>query len=238
MSLCPGRKCIETYRVFINVIGICSPIASVDSQCRTGRFFVLNLSSAPNFHLKWQDYRRFSPRQRPSARLWQWLTLDGSLTQALREQAQGALRVQVLNQSYRRARLEESRRLGLRPNQLCLIREVILIGKNEPWVFARSVIPTSHMSSDFRRLGKQGTTPLGHFLFSHRVVTRSPFEIALISPNARYAPPELLDQSTAYGRRSIFSFNHRHILVSEVYLPAFVKHLAPNAAPISLRHSL
>lgn len=175
--------------------------------------------------LKWQDYRRFSPRMRPSFPLWRWLTLDGSLTQALTELAEGDLKVQVLTQGVARARAEEYRRLGIKPHQLCLIREVVLKGQGQDWVFARSLIPLPHLKGDFRRLGKQGTTPLGHFLFSHRFITRSPFEVARIRPHSGYTPNALLQEQIGYGRRSIFCFNHRHILVSEVYLPAFVHKL-------------
>jgi len=157
----------------------------------------------------------------PSPGLQNWLLDAGSLTAKLIQLSGGKFRVQVLQQVYRRASRSEALSLGIDLSALCLIREVILSGNDQPWVFARSVLPLTSLTGSLRRLRKQGNRPLGAFLFSHPNLIRSPIALSLISRHHDYVPKELMGNSLVWGRRSIFIIEDKPLLVSEVFLPGF-----------------
>ena len=165
------------------------------------------------------------PRQpwhlHPSTALRSWLLDSGSLTAKLLKLSQGEFKVQVLRQVHARASRSEALALGIGFNELCLVREVILRGHNQPWVFARSVLPLSSLTGSLRHLRKQGTRPLGAFLFSQPHLKRSPIALALISGHHAYLPQALEVANPVWGRRSIFSIDNKPLLVSEVFLPDF-----------------
>ncbi|WP_229838154.1 chorismate--pyruvate lyase family protein [Cellvibrio zantedeschiae] len=150
-----------------------------------------------------------------------WLLDNGSLTAKLLKLSQGDFRVEVLRQLNARASLSEAQALGINPHQICLIREVILRGHNQPWVFARSVLPLSSLTGNLRHLRKQGNRPLGAFLFSQPHLKRSPIALSLISRHHAYVPEKLVGDAQIWGRRSIFSLSDKPLLVSEVFLPGF-----------------
>jgi chorismate--pyruvate lyase len=122
---------------------------------------------------------------------------------------------------HRRASRSEALSLGIGFNSLCLIREVILRGKDQPWVFARSVLPLTSLTGSLRRLRKQGNRPLGAFLFSQPNLKRSVIDLSFISRHHSYVPGELLKEASVWGRRSIFVLENKPLLVSEVFLPGF-----------------
>jgi chorismate--pyruvate lyase len=133
----------------------------------------------------------------------------------------GEFRVQVLQQIHARASHSEALALGIGFHELCLVREVILRGHDQSWVFARSVLPLSSLTGSLRHLRKQGTRPLGAFLFRQPHLKRSPIALSLISRHHAYLPEALMGNTPAWGRRSIFSIADKPLLVSEVFLPDF-----------------
>ena len=178
-----------------------------------------------NSHLKrplrWFFRPRLSSPLHPSTALQNWLLDEGSLTAKLVKLSHGHFRVEVLRQVFGRVALNEAQALGIDPHQLCLIREVILRGQGQPWVFARSVFPVSSLTGSLRHLRKQGSRSLGAFLFSQPHLVRSPIALSLISRHHAYVPENLLGDAQAWGRRSIFSIDNKPLLVSEVFLPGF-----------------
>jgi chorismate lyase len=171
--------------------------------------------------LQWYpSLRQLAPLQ-PNSGLRPWLLDAGSLTTKLIQLSGGTFRVAVLRQVFARATADEARALGIAYARLCLVREVVLLGQDEPWVFARSVLPLGSLTGRLRHLRKQGIRPLGAFLFSQPRLIRSPIELALIQPRHRYVPHELMLDESLFGRRSIFWLDGKPLLVSEVFLPAF-----------------
>ena len=146
---------------------------------------------------------------------------SGSLTAKLIKHSQGNFRVHVLRQVHARASRSEALALGIPAQQLCLIREVILMGHDQPWVFARSVLPLTSLTGRLRHLRKQGNRPLGAFLFSQPQLTRSPIALSLISRHHGYVPAALMSDKPVWGRRSIFYVDSKPLLVSEVFLDRF-----------------
>ena len=185
----------------------------------------LPASRFSNFRLHrepaWRQLLSESDRSVP--RHWRgWLSDTGSLTQRLIEASDGEFRVQVLTQSLQLPRLSEMRALSLAPRRLALIREVILFGKGEPWVYARSVIPLTTLTGRLRKLRHLDNRPLGALLFSDPSMSREPVEVACISSSNAQLPKALIQINSAlWGRRSVFRLNQKPLLVSEIFLPAF-----------------
>lgn len=175
--------------------------------------------------LAWQPLHAFARHQRPSAALQGWLGDSGSLTARLIAQSGGVFKVQVVRQIIGRPTLNERQVLGMRHPALALIREVILFGRNEPWVFARSILPLTSLTGSLRHLRKQNNRPLGAFLFSQPQLRRSTIAAARISRDHAYVPGDLANNQQLWGRRSVFYLQQKPLLVSEVFLPAFTAQL-------------
>lgn len=174
----------------------------------------------------WQPLSSISRRQRPSLAMQDWLTDTGSLTARLIIQSSSQFKVQLVRQMIGVPRLNECRALGMKRPALALIREVILCGNDKPWVFARSILPLSSLTGRLRHLRKQGTRPLGAFLFSQPQLTRSAIAVARISRDHVYVPGNLIGDQLLWGRRSVFCLQRKPLLVSEVFLPAFAEQLS------------
>jgi len=153
-----------------------------------------------------------------------WLQDTGSLTASLIAQSNNQFHVKVLFQGFGKIREDERKALGLKPYQAAVVREVILFGKNRPWVFARSLLPLSSLTGRLRQLRKASSKPLGAFLFKQPNLKRSPIEIAKI--DSHYLPT-LIAQS-AWGRRSVFYVDNKPLLVSEIFLSDFLETIKGN----------
>ena len=151
-----------------------------------------------------------------------WLIDSGSLTTRLKARYADFAVQSVLHENTK-AFTDESALLGLKSNQHALIREVLLIGNNEPVVFAHSVLPHASLRGAWRGLGKLGNKPLGTALFANPKIKRTPLEYKKLSRNhALYqrATQHLATKpNSLWARRSVFSLNCATILVTEVFLP-------------------
>ncbi len=179
----------------------------------------------------WQSYRRLPAYNVPSR--WRpWLLDRGSLTQRLVAASAGQFRVRILAQGIAKPRRTEARTLGIPHPQLAVVREVILYGSDQPWVYARSVLPLSSLTGRLARLRKLDERPLGALLFADPSMRRGKLELARVQPAKVALPQELgIFDSPLWGRRSVFYIADKPLLVSEIFLPTF----SPvNAAPNDL----
>ncbi len=151
---------------------------------------------------------------------WQqdWLLDKGSLTQRLIKASDGQFRVEIQRQKLLPSYLSEARLLGIKPTQQVMVREVILLGRDQPWVFARSIIPLSTLTGRLRALKKLDNRPLGALLFQNPNMHRDAIEVAQVRPGDRYLPETLKTSQTYWGRRSRFFLDDKPLLVSEVFL--------------------
>jgi len=160
----------------------------------------------------------------PASPLKEWLLAPGSLTQKLKTCCD-KFEVKILGEG-QCAPLE-----GEYPKQNTVwVREVLLCLDSVPWVFARTLIPQSLLSTrqaDFLGLG---TRPLGELLFSQDSFIPGRIEIAQFDTDSRLA---LLAQSLAqnvehelWGRRRYFHHDEEEMFVSEMFLPAAVQAMA------------
>lgn len=152
-----------------------------------------------------------------------WLFDPGSLTQRLRALCGNCFRVHVLSQRWSRPRYDEAHALQLRLDAWAWTREVQLLCGDQPWVFARTLIPMRTLNSWGRRLTQLGNKPLGAVLFADHRIQRGPVEIAQIPVRHRLHERAFVGFSeppdTIWGRRSVFQIADKPLLVSEIFLP-------------------
>lgn len=156
-----------------------------------------------------------------------WLVDASSLTKKLQKASDGDFSVKRLCQYIGKPKHEESRCLALPAEQYALIREVVLLCKDEPWVYARSILPLKILTGPLRFLHKLKDDSLGAQLFKHPSLIRCGLEITQTSLTY-FLDTEInaLSSSSLYARRSVFSIHQKEILVAEVFLPACLSHNA------------
>ena len=183
---------------------------------------------------RWKPHSRF-PRSRIPADLSDWLLDRESLTLRLQQLCPGkstrGFRVQVLSQVRGVPRLDEAQVLGMRPREMAVIRQVLLMCGRQPWIYARTVIPVASLRGKLQRLTGLGTRPLGGVLFADPTMHRGAVELAEILPGQAVfaaATVHLRQPPVAiWGRRSVFKLSDKPLLVSEIFLPDF-----PAASPL------
>lgn len=158
-----------------------------------------------------------------------WLLDPASLTERVTQACSGRFSVRVLRQGWGAPMLNEARRLKMRRNGYALIREVHLLCNDQPWIFARTIIPPATLRGKQRRLAHLGQKPLGALLFADKSMQRMEMEIACIKPGQRLYELANSHQThqgkPIWGRRSVFFLNHHPLLVSEIFLEQIGKPL-------------
>ena len=154
----------------------------------------------------------------------EWLLDQGSLTERLVKKSQNQFYVDVLRQAWNSPDPSEAALLGQDPSHPCLIREVLLYCCQQPWVYAKTVMPESSLNNELAHLRDFDNQPLGQLLFNTPGLIRSPFEVAQYT--AEHLPKEVLnaiaaDKICQWGRRSRFVVYDKPLLVNEIFLPAF-----------------
>ncbi|MCH9692527.1 MAG: chorismate lyase [Gammaproteobacteria bacterium] len=159
---------------------------------------------------------------RPPQALRPWLAHTGSLTAALKQLSENCFNVQLLCQRWQQPQLEERLALGLGADQRVLIREVLLYGCGQPWVYARSLLPECSLEGESRYLSNLGNRPLGDVLFAEREICRGPMVFNHLRRNPRCCLPALKQMAPyAWGRRSALWLRGRPLLVAEGFLSSF-----------------
>lgn len=134
-----------------------------------------------------------------------WLLDPSSLTQRLIAESQGHFRVKLLRQGRHQATQQERDTLALSQREWPFLREVTLLCHDQPWVFARTLIPSQTLAGPARALTHLGTKPLGAVLFNHRGVRRGPISVCKV-------------EDSIWGRQSVFFLYNKPLLVSEYFL--------------------
>lgn len=167
--------------------------------------------------IHWQDFRRLNHQQLPYS-VRPWLLDRRSLTARLLEASHGDFRVERISQGWQVPAHDEALLLKLKPRQKALVREVLLYCHNEPWVYARSVIPPTSLAGSLRFLRKLKNSALGSLLFKDPNLQRSPFEVAAVQLPNHSIP--IYSDGQVFGRRSLFHLYQQPLLVAEIFLPA------------------
>lgn len=157
----------------------------------------------------------------PNAHLKNWLMDTGSLTERLQSVCR-RFEVEVLGHELAPVTEEEHRALYMdtsvaRPTQ---VREVLLRGDDNAWVFARSLMPQEFIETGIHELGNLGNQPLGKILFNDPRFERQPFEIMHCKVNhPLFTTLGISSVHPLWGRRSLFHFQSYCIMVCEMFLP-------------------
>ncbi len=132
-----------------------------------------------------------------------------SLTAQLIVLAEGDFSVRVLWQGWRKLSQQEAELLGCKGNQaIAWCRDVALLVKGEPRVYARTCMPKSTLNGHESQLKNLGNKPLGAYLFNHPHMSRGEMSAYRIPKN---------ELSLSWARRSVFYLNHKPILVTEAF---------------------
>ena len=155
--------------------------------------------------------------------LVRWIRDDSSLTHRVINACRGSFSVHVQGQYRARPLPSERRLLGTPVAEKMLIREVQLRCDHEAWVFARTLIPAATLRGRARRLARLGDRPLGALLFADPATERRRVEVGRLVPRHplfAHAARHLDHRPRAlWGRRTLFVYAGRPLLVNEIFLP-------------------
>ena len=160
-----------------------------------------------------------------------WLTDRGSLTARIAARCPD-IRVQVLFQGLRRPDRDERFLFADRGRARVLVREVFLVCRDVPVVFAHTVLAPTHLRGAWRGLSTLGSKPLGAALFADPRIERFALRTRKLGWHhdlqrrvQRYAPRSKTEavQGSLWARRSLFRLHDSPILVTEVFLPEILR---------------
>lgn len=178
--------------------------------------------AATGLEPRWISLARRRPVGVPD-HFYRWIRDSGSLTRRVIDRCSGRFRVRVLHQGWGDTLTSERRLLRMRRAERVLVREVELLCAESPWVFARTLIPAPSLSGAARKLALLGDRPLGAALFSDPTTRRLRVEMARLRPRHPLfaAASRHLDAAPAalWGRRTLFLYAGRPLLVNEIFLP-------------------
>ena len=166
---------------------------------------------------RWHPATALFSRQAPE-KIRGWLRDNDSLTQQLICHCAGQFRVQVIRQYWQKPLRSESLLLNVNSEKTAFIREVFLYCREQPWVFARTIIPLATLRGELQKLTQLGSRPLGQVLWSNHAIARGDMQIARFNPgtamynDCQSASPEI------WGRRSLFQLGNKPLLVNELFL--------------------
>jgi chorismate--pyruvate lyase len=170
----------------------------------------------------WHPLERRRPAGVPDA-VFGWLNDRGSLTRRVIEACPGRFRVKLRRQEWAMPMTSERRLLGIRRARFALLREVELQCGERPWVFARTVIPGASLRGGGRRFALLGERPLGAVLFADPATRRGGTQIARLTPRQPLFEAACaglaLRPDELWGRRTLFFYAGRPLLVNEIFLP-------------------
>lgn len=139
-------------------------------------------------------------------------TDNGSLTIALKELGDDDFRVNVLNQSIAVPFAHEQHKLNRLEEQSAMIREVELVVRDVPVVYARSIIPLSLVNNDNQGLANLGQKPLGLLLFKDGNIDVEKRDFCVFNDQERHH----------LARRTPYAYEGQSVLVAEFFLPSIL----------------
>jgi chorismate--pyruvate lyase len=149
-----------------------------------------------------------------------WLTATGRLAARVRA-ASGAPPCLRLVEERLGFLTAEQQALLEAPAASCFVRQVELLGRGRPWIYAESLIP-DHTLELHPWLAELGDSPLGATLAGIEGVERGPFEFAPLPSVHPLAASALARLATAppvvWARRAWFALRGRRFLVQEVFI--------------------
>ncbi|WP_354186732.1 chorismate lyase [Bartonella japonica] len=136
-----------------------------------------------------------------------WLMELGSMTLRLKKHCT-CLRVEPQRECFiTRDKLQEQGEAEHLSNSARYwLREVVLIGDNQPWLLGRTVIPEETLLEHNQAIMQLGNVPLGHYLFNSGKLTRDYIHIG--------------QRGALWARRSRLRLTDKPLLLTELFLTA------------------
>ncbi|ACV25564.1 chorismate--pyruvate lyase family protein [Kangiella koreensis] len=157
----------------------------------------------------------------------EWLAEFGSLTEKLSRNVK-QVKLDVLQEGAGILTTEEATALNTEGDVNCQVREVVLYGPQQPWIYARTTMPVSSK----HLIEKLGDKPLGSILFSDEELRRQFLQVCQLEETSplyqsaiQYLENENLlvtpEQPKLWARRSLWKKKDKKdgMLVCEVFLP-------------------
>ena len=159
-----------------------------------------------------------------SAEIASWLFDPESLTARLIANCNGRFSVKLLSVKRGTPTPDETQALRLRYRSHAIIRQVLLLCDDTPWVYARTGIPMTSLRGPLQGLVKLGTRPLGAVLFADKTMRRSEIQVTVVNhQHPCYSWTGFRGKRDIWGRRSVFRLSSKPLLVSEFFLPDLFK---------------
>jgi chorismate--pyruvate lyase len=163
----------------------------------------------------------------PDDRLAGWLLNPHSFMQRLKQAGIRAARVQVIKQRWEFPNRQDAAYLGLEPRRYALVREVLIASKENPWMFARTVIPRATLTGREQLLARLKNRAIGTMLFNNPRVRRSDFEFAQVN-KAQQDYKKIwqhcdLETPELWARRSVFYLPEKKLSLTEVFFPTLME---------------
>lgn len=112
----------------------------------------------------------------------------------------------------------------MKPGAYAMVREVELLCNGIPQVYARTLIPEKSLTGRANQLQGLGSKPLGALLFSDPTTKRSRIEYARLTAGDRLYQRAICSMNEPvrrlWGRRTLFCYAGKPLLVNEIFLPA------------------
>lgn len=124
--------------------------------------------------------------------------------------------IKVLSQDWQYPQEEERGLLKMAARRYVFSREVVISHQHLALMYARAVMPATMLTGSERQLRYLGGRALGSLLFTYPDMQRSVFEFKTYHL-AEYSADPL------WGRCSIFYFQEKALLLSEVFLPGLIE---------------
>jgi chorismate--pyruvate lyase len=152
-----------------------------------------------------------------------WLFYKYSFMERLKQYGIKQPEIIVLKQDWEEPLLSESNQLSINSSDQALVREVLIKSAEGHWMMARTVFPKATLTGEERQFMEMKNQSLGSILFKYPDLQRSEFEIACLTRYTRWyqqiSKMITLTVEPLWARRSIFTFQNKVILLSEVFLP-------------------
>ena len=187
------------------------------------------------YHKKlcWADHSRW--KSRLSIHEDEWLFNSESLTKRLIRLSRNQFSLKRLSEQKQKIREDECGILEVGYPSLKQVRQVVLEGQGQAWIYARSIILSKGEDLRGNLFQAIGNKPLGSVLFQKDVFERSKIEIT------KY-PREFLPidyrHFDLWARRSVFICSSQSVLVQEVFLPDLWKHIVNKKKQVYNNHLL
>ncbi|OBT12945.1 chorismate--pyruvate lyase [Vibrio sp. UCD-FRSSP16_10] len=155
--------------------------------------------------IDWQSPDDF---QFPDTHAKHWLLEEASLSRRLSLSC-SELSVELFTSNKVESELLSAKELDVLDKERCLLREVILRGDRQDWVYGRTLIPESSLLSHSHDFESQGELPLGVTVFNSESAYRDALQVGSIR----------VDGQWLLARRSRLWMNSTPMLVAELFLP-------------------